>query len=489
MEWSLRGARAEIIAARQALMRRLEPIETQEPKMPALALFVRPPFHRACAALEGLWWDAPDVQKEILQMRKGPSILATLLGLAILSAHLGSTAVAQTGNASGLVALVGGTIYPSATDDAIRDGVVLIEHGKIAAVGRKTDVRISRNTQIIDCAGLTITAGFWNSHVHFFERKWTNVAAIPQPEVSRQLEEMLTRYGFTSVFDIGSPGDNTRRLRDRIESLEVPGPRIRSTGEVLLAAGAAPPDTVIRALGYMTVRNSEVTDAAQATGASQKLLESGADGIKVHLQPPAPPYVPFPPGAIHAAVKEAHRAAKPVFVHPHSGADVIAAIHAGVDVIAHTTPTSGAWDEAIITAMKKRPVALTPTLTVWKELLRHDRISTQEQSVVTAIGQLRAWVANGGTVLFGNDLGAVDYDPGEEYTLMAEAGMSYRQILASLTTAPAERFGAVRQLGRIASGFDADITVLRRDPSKDIRALATVQYTLRDGRLIYSAPR
>jgi imidazolonepropionase-like amidohydrolase len=188
-------------------------------------------------------------------------------------------------------------------------------------------------------------------------------------------------------------------------------------------------------------------------------------------------------------VKEAHRAAKPVFVHPHSGADVIAAIHAGVDVIAHTTPTSGAWDEAIITAMKKRPVALTPTLTVWKELLRHDRISTQEQSVATAIGQLRAWVANGGTVLFGNDLGAVDYDPGEEYTLMAEAGMSYRQILASLTTAPAERFGAVRQLGRIASGFDADITVLRRDPSKDIRALATVQYTLRDGRLIYSAPR
>jgi hypothetical protein len=37
---------------------------------------------------------------------------------------------------------------------------------------------------------------------------------------------MFTKYGFTAVFDIGSPLENTRRLRDRIESGEVPGPQI-----------------------------------------------------------------------------------------------------------------------------------------------------------------------------------------------------------------------------------------------------------------------
>jgi hypothetical protein len=68
---------------------------------------------------------------------------------------------------------------------------------------------------------------------------------------------------------------------ERIESGEVPGPRIRSTGEVLVAAGAMPLDTVIRALGYMTVRHSEITDAAQATAASRTLLDAGTDGIKV----------------------------------------------------------------------------------------------------------------------------------------------------------------------------------------------------------------
>jgi len=72
-----------------------------------------------------------------------------------------------------------------------------------------------------------------------------------------------------------------------------------------------------------------------------------------------------------------------------------------------------------------------------------------------------------------------DYDPTEEYVLMAEAGMSFRQILASLTTAPAEQFGESKQLGWVAAGFQADLVILKNDPSKNIRALADVLYTLR----------
>ena len=137
--------------------------------------------------------------------------------------------------------------------------------------------------------------------------------------------------------------------------------------------------------------------------------------------------------------------------------------------------------------MKDRRVALTPTLTLWKYYARHDRISTQEQIANTAIGQLRAWLAVGGTVLFGTDVGAVDYDPSEEYAMMAEAGMSFRQILDSLTTAPAGRFGESDQPGRIAPGFPADLVVLKDDPSRNIRALAAVQYTLRAGTIVYRA--
>ena len=75
---------------------------------------------------------------------------------------------------------------------------------------------------------------------------------------------MTTRYGFTSVFDIGSAGDNTRSIRGRIESGEVRGPRIRTTGEVIVAPGAIPAPTVLRALGSMVSANHEVTNADEA---------------------------------------------------------------------------------------------------------------------------------------------------------------------------------------------------------------------------------
>jgi imidazolonepropionase-like amidohydrolase len=126
-------------------------------------------------------------------------------------------------------------------------------------------------------------------------------------------------------------------------------------------------------------------------------------------------------------------------------------------------------------------------VTIWKYFARHDRISAQDQTTNTELDQLRAWIAAGGTVLFGNDLGAVDYDPSEEYILMAQSGMSFRQILASLTTTPAERFGESKSLGRIAEGFQADLTILKDDPSRNIRALAGVQYTIRAGKIIYRA--
>jgi imidazolonepropionase-like amidohydrolase len=221
-------------------------------------------------------------------------------------------------------------------------------------------------------------------------------------------------------------------------------------------------------MGVMKTPLPEVADATQAARISKKLLDAGVDGIKL--------FASLPEGAIEAVTEAAHRLNKPVFLHPNSGADVVASIKGGVDVIAHTTPRSGAWN-----AMQAHGVALTPTLTLWKYYARHDRISTQEQTVNTAIGQLRAWLAAGGTVLFGTDLGAVDYDPSEEYALMSEAGMTFRQILASLTTAPAARFGESKRLGRIAHGFLADIVAFRDD-------LTAVQYTIRDGRIIYSRP-
>ncbi len=107
-----------------------------------------------------------------------------------------------TDPAGDCLALVGAAIFPSPSEEPIHNGVVVIHKGKINAVGDRSLLQqLPQSLRSIDCSGSTITAGFFNSHVHLFERKWANAATIPAPELTRQLQDMLTRYGFTSMFD------------------------------------------------------------------------------------------------------------------------------------------------------------------------------------------------------------------------------------------------------------------------------------------------
>ena len=63
--------------------------------------------------------------------------------------------------------------------------------------------------------------------------------------------------------------------------------------------------------------------------------------------------------------------------------------------------------------------------------------------------------------------------------------MTFREILAALTTTPAAIFDAAATTGRIAPGQPADLVVLVSDPPRNVRALADVRYTLRDRAVVY----
>jgi imidazolonepropionase-like amidohydrolase len=70
---------------------------------------------------------------------------------------------------------------------------------------------------------------------------------------------------------------------------------------------------------------------------------------------------------------------------------------------------------------------------------------------------------------------------------MSRAGLTPMQILASLTTAPAERFGVSDKRGRLTAGMQADLVVFSADPATDATNFAKVRYTVRGGRIVYSA--
>jgi imidazolonepropionase-like amidohydrolase len=100
--------------------------------------------------------------------------------------------------------------------------------------------------------------------------------------------------------------------------------------------------------------------------------------------------------------------------------------------------------------------------------------------------QLGAFSRAGGQVLFGTDVGYTQhFDTSEEFTWMSCAGMSYQEILASLTTNPTQRFGYSTHSGRIAKGLDADLVVLSADPAQNSSAFSKVRYTIRGGDIIY----
>ena len=424
-----------------------------------------------------------------------PANLKHLAALTLFAASMsaGILVAAQSDTGSGQLVLVGGTVYADSTSAPIRDGVVVIQAGRITAVGDRRSVQIPAGLRAVDCSGLTVTAGFWNSHVHFLQRKWAEASTVPSSELTRQMQVMLTQYGFTSVFDTWSIWENTRQLRARVESGEIAGPRIRSTGEAMFGPGQAIPPGQWNALGFLRLEQFQIAavgTADEAANESKKLLDRGVDGLKFYAATPGIGSRVVAESAIAAGVKEAHDRGKLVFAHPSTNIGLLASVRAGVDVLTHTTPQSGPWDAALIAAMKQANVALIPTLKLWSYEIRHDRASLADRFEDTAVDQLRAWNAVDGVVLFGTDVGYMsEYETATEYALMSRAGMSWRRILESLTTAPARRFGAAKELGRVAPGSVADLVVLRGDPAITVRAFAEVAYTIRDGKIIYADQR
>jgi imidazolonepropionase-like amidohydrolase len=382
------------------------------------------------------------------------------------------------------LALRGATIYAASDRDPIRDGVVLIRDGRIAAVGTQTDVAIPPGTAAVDLTGTTLVPGFWNSHVHFSGPQWADAGKAPAARLNRAFQDMLTRWGFTTVVDTGSSLENTLALRRRVAG-GIDGPAIFTTGDILFPPGAA------ERLGAAAIRY-RVDTPERAAAATNDLLDRGADAIKVYAQTFWNLDLKLSPAVLAAVVAEAHGRHAQVFAHPSNRDGLYNSVDAGVDVLMHTTPQIGPWGPALVARMKAAHIALVPTLTLWRFELARDNAPQPDIDAFQKRGtaQLREYFEAGGPILFGTDVGYMtDFDTLEEFQKMAEAGMGFRDILASLTTAPAAQRGLAERSGRIAVDLAADLVALDTDPAASVGAFARVRYTIRGGRIIFDARR
>ncbi len=402
------------------------------------------------------------------------SFVALILVLSIARTH--STAASPDAE---VVAFVGAKIYTSPTDSPISNGAVVIRGEKIVAAGETGTLTIPAGAKQIDCKGAAITAAFQNSHVHFTEPKWTDAAKQPAEKLTAQLSDMFVRYGFTTVVDTGSFLLNTVAIRKRIASGEVAGPRILTAGTPLY-----PPDGIPYYLSDLPPEIRKIipqpATPAAAIGFVDGDLAGGADIIKLFTGSwiARGKVKPMPVDVATAAVKEAHKHGKLVFTHPSNVAGLEVALAAHVDVLAHSIEDMRGWNNSYLTQMKAANMTLIPTL----------KLFGSDDDLPGILDEVGSYQRMGGQILFGTDVGYLpDYDPSNEYSLMSRAGLTPMQILASLTTASAERLGESDKRGRISAGMPADIVVLSADPATDATNFAKVRYTVRDGRVVYSA--
>ncbi|MCH2472293.1 MAG: hypothetical protein MK486_20100 [Gemmatimonadetes bacterium] len=94
----------------------------------------------------------------------------TMLGLATLALAVALPQQAvqhplppRTAQASGVVAVVGATLYP-VTSPPIERGVMLVEGGRILAVG--ADLAIPPGADVLDFTGMSVMPGLVESHSH-----------------------------------------------------------------------------------------------------------------------------------------------------------------------------------------------------------------------------------------------------------------------------------------------------------------------------------
>ena len=412
--------------------------------------------------------------------------------IASLAATLSLAAAIPASASDEFLLIPADKIYTAPDAQPLLNGSVLVSSGRITSVAdERSRIAIPAGTHTSDCRGVVV-AGFQNSHVHFMGPGFDGAATKPAAELEQSVESMLTRYGVTTAFDTGSDVANTVAIRARIEKGELRGPRILTAGWPIYPVGGIPfylrdlPKSLLDQL-------QQPKTVAEARADVRENLGHGADGTKLFVvtTPQLGTSREMLPQIARAAVKETHARGKLVLVHPTSIAGIRIAMKAGVDVIVHTTlGEQQPWDAALTREMVAKKISIIPTLKLWPYELAKQQVPQPvvDRLVAATLEELRAFKAAGGQILFGTDVGYMhEFDPTDEYVWMSKAGLTPMDILASLTTAPADRWKESKERGRVLPGMAADLVVLAADPADDVKNFANVRCVFRAGRLVYAS--
>jgi hypothetical protein len=221
-----------------------------------------------------------------------------------------STPVAAQGQQNMLV-IQGGTLIDGNGGPPLANSIIVIQGGRITAVGAAGQVQVPAGAQIIDAAGKWITPGLIDAKANW---NW-------------MYGEAFLHWGVTSAMVTGARNDQGIAERDAVDHGIFPGPRLYQ-GFINLQGGGPDgkrPNNYKPGAGDRIVRSPD-----EARAMVRYNLESGADFIGTNDGN-------GPPELFAAIAEEAHKAGKGVVmrcVGPQTrGKECVLA---GADVMVHT---------------------------------------------------------------------------------------------------------------------------------------------------------
>lgn len=378
---------------------------------------------------------------------------------------------------------------------------IVIKNSRITSV---SDGYINKSDfqEYYDLKDSYVLPGLMDAHVHLAQEY------VPKAERDLKVEPEFNAIfaaanaiktlnaGFTTVRNVGDGGMETISLRNAINKGIVPGPRILTSGKTIATTGGHgdPTNGLPTDLYEPPTPEEGVVDSFEdIKKAVRQRYKDGTDGIKITATggvlsvAKSGENPQFTNNELEALISIAKDYGLWVAAHAHGKEGMLRAVNAGVTSIEHGT----FMDEEVMDAMKKNGTYYVPTILAGEWVAEKSKIDNFFPELVrpkaAKIGpQILDTFTKahkyGVKIAFGTDSGVSAHgDNWQEFALMVKGGMSPLETIQSATLETAKLFRLENEIGKIKTGFSADIIALRDNPLENIESLKDISFVMKEG--------
>lgn len=411
------------------------------------------------------------------------------------------TAAAWAQNSPRAIVLHASRLLDIENGRVITPGEVLVQGERIVEAG--TSVKHPAGAQVIDLGDRTLLPGLIDAHVHLFlhpgaEDLQTVQESVPQRTIMATFSARDDLMGgFTAERDMGTEGAGSAdtAVRDAINRGEIPGPRLRISGNAINILGGHEDAIGFNPAQHVLPNADYANSVQQLIEVMREQLKEGADFTKIYETGPdsvhdgqlSTPYQ-YTEAELSAAVHEAARVGKHVAVHATGDPGALYAAQAGVVSVDHSFQLS---DETM-RVMHEKHIFAVPTFTIQEYFAAHPLEpdgGPKEQAIFDLhAANFRKQLAAGVPIAMGSDVGPFPHGTqARELELMVKFGMTPLQALQADLINGAKLLDWEGQIGGLKPGYFADVVAVPGNPLNDITTLEHVEFVMKGG-TVYKAP-